>query len=73
MPPQTTDDQHSSGSGDSAGRSRLYRARAEELRTIAEDLKVAENRRVLVRLAESYERMAHGLESAIELAARAVS
>lgn len=73
MPPQTTDDQHTSMSGDSAGRIRLYRERAEELRTIAEDLMVEENRRVLVRLSESYERMARGLESAAELAARAVS
>jgi hypothetical protein len=73
MTPQTTDDQDSFGSGDAAERIRLYRARAEELRTIAEDLMVDENRRVLVRLAESYERMARGIESAAELAAHAVS
>jgi hypothetical protein len=73
MSPQTTDDRNSLESGDAAERIGLYRARAEELRTIAEDLMVEENRRVLLRLAESYERMARGLESAIELATRAVS
>jgi hypothetical protein len=44
------------------GRTRRYRLRAEELRTIAEDLAFEETRLTLLNLAGSYERMALMLE-----------
>jgi len=36
----------------------LYRQRAEELRAIAEDIKDANNRKVLVQIADDYDRLA---------------
>ncbi len=44
--------------GTTAERTREYLARAEELRTIAEDIRDDDSRVVLLRVAASYERMA---------------
>ena len=44
--------------GSSSYRVKRYRQRAEELRTIAEDLKTDGARETLIRIAESYEQMA---------------
>ena len=44
-------------------RVQIYRQRADELRALAQEALADENRRVLLRLAESYERMAHTLAS----------
>jgi hypothetical protein len=41
-----------------------FRAKADELRAIAEDVILAETRHTLWRLAETYEQMAHHLENA---------
>jgi len=63
----------SAGGGDAfadraAGlRVQTYRQRADELRALAGDALAEENRRVLLRLAESYDRMARSLENARDI------
>lgn len=47
----------------SAERAKRYRAHAEEIRTTAEDIKHPESRAALLRLAETYERLASKLEA----------
>ena len=47
----------------SAERAKRYRAHAEEIRSTAEEIKHPESRAALVRLAETYERLAAKLET----------
>jgi len=59
-------DYFSSPSTDGHSRAEAYRRRAEELRTIAEDIRDANCRATLLRLAISYEDMARSAERTAE-------
>lgn len=48
----------------SAERARIYRLRAQEVRTAALDIRHPESRAALIRLAASYERLADNIDNA---------